>query len=122
MGFEPGHPFACWKNAARRSSPEAHKNGQLSLLGNAMHSPSLMYFVADLLVREGVLPERPTAEFLADPCSEGEEVIGVHDAAAEGLVKQLVGRQTHRGGDLRKLSGPDWTKTSECQAINAAWW
>ncbi len=75
-----------------------------------------------MLYKENVSEDRPSVSFLSDPFAEGEEVIGIRDGSTLGLVRQLIGKQTHRGGDLKIISGPNGSRPAEAQPIDAGWW
>ena len=121
MCFSSDHTLECRSAKLRRVNPQEVEDIRCSLLGNAFHpgvvALLLSYRARDLkLINKLPSPQqvREAAGLQRAPTAEPGQQLE--------LVRRLLARQTHRGGEVRLLDGPAPGATGAMQSLDATMW
>ena len=121
MGFRAGHTEAAALRRGLKLTDRKATHLRDSLVGNAVHTPTVAVLLAPCLVRWGILDQLPQAD-----CLEEMEPKRHLDAKASGelrLARMYAAYQTHRGNEIRLENGPCRTATKPTwQAVRASQW
>ena len=133
MGFARDNTFHCWPAAQRKSSPKDWEDRRFSLIGNSFHTPSVAWLLAHVLHRHRILHKVPSVAqldrcgplFLAGRESKHDEAnlqqLIVEDAALL-LARHFCSCQSHRGGEVRQISGPSGVRPGTAHSVDAGMW
>ena len=141
LHFRLDHTFPSLTTTDIKQDQVEHTDLRNSLLGEALHCGVVAYFCAELLYAEGFLAEPPSSDLVTTAPSSREVLSrrGDHAKAKapdqllpggrwkqasveELLVRQMLRRQTHRGGDVRSRSLLGLPMRWPRDHIPAAWW
>jgi len=131
MGFRKHHTFHCWSSSERRESPAKHEVARCALLGNAFHAPTMAWILSNKLCGWGLLPRPLSCDEVADVNKaivwESSErtnrlIEGTDRECLVALVRQLMARQSMRGGALSSTAAILVFKGAMPESVDPEYW
>jgi hypothetical protein len=117
LGFRRDHTFHCMPTNERKYA-EKFEDCRCSLTGNAFHCGVIAWLISQALYAEGLLVQLLTAPQLPSILGNDSSIV----PEPIDLVRNLLCRQTHRGGELRHDDGPTGTRVGLGFSVDARWW
>jgi hypothetical protein len=105
---------------AERKSTEKFEDYRCSLVGNAFHCGVMAWLIGQALYSSGHLSSPLLADQLPDLLCGA---VGTAEPPRDiDLVRSLLARQTHRGGEIRHDDGPSGSRIGLGFSVDARWW
>ena len=118
--YKAGHSWPA-APAAERADKQKHIDARNRVLGKTFMCADVAWLLGQRFAQLGILEEAPSMQTILDRQSEekrGDEI----ETNMEDIARVFMGRQTHRGGEVRLSEGPSGAGRAITQEVDVRCW